>query len=442
MRLWQRPFLRLLGVFLSLGLFAWWIFRTVSLPPVLRDLGGVDEAVASAAKPPGQTELFQEKMARLPTPPEDHAPEVAALLQRLRGLPALPYVLEEALTRDKSTPRGEVPPLWSLAETQALEAAQKAYQQAWEPFLNGPVPDWKNFPDSILLFRAQSQPIWIPVKKYEELWNYLPGIPGGRASLENVRFYLAYLRQIRNLGSLRFGREPIPWNMSETIRVADLAANVLEVGVLTQNYSLDNLQDFQKELSPPPTLEDLRLGLESDRSLFSRAADYLASLPGDTPARAGWVRWLRNETLADWFLERAGQPAHTADLVTQLRAGLAQLELLRQKTFLSGAAWRQWLAQNPGAGLAPWLAQGLGGFEEFEAIRMRCLLARSTLTARIALAQGGLPTARRLPDPARPDGFLGIEEVPGGFRVSSAYLRPGDTNAWSVLVPPAPAVSR
>lgn len=442
MRLWQRPFLRLLGVFLSLGLFAWWIFRTVSLPPVLRDLGGVDEAVASAAKTPGPTELFQEQLARLPAPPEDHAPEVVALLQRFRSLPPVPYFLEEALTRDKSTPQGETPPMWSLAETQALEAAQKAYQQVWEPFFKGPIPDWKNFPDSILLFRSQSQPVWILVKKYEELWNYLPGIPGGRNSLENVRFYLAYLRQIRNLGTLRLGREPGPWNLSETIRVADLTANVLEVGVLSQNYSLNDLRGFQDELPPPPTLEDLRLGLESDRSLLSRAADYLAALPGDTPARVGWVRWLQNETLADWFLEKAGQPARTTDWVAQLRAGLAQLEQLRQKTFLPATAWRQWLAQNPGIGLAPWLAQGLGGFEEFEATRMRCLLTRSVLEARILLNQGGWVAARRLPDPARPGAWLQIEEVAGGLRVSSAYLRPGDTNAWSVLVPPVPTASR
>ena len=79
--------MRLFSIFLILGIFAWWTFRVVSLPPTLRNLWNEDQAIAEASTPPAKEEKWRIELAKLPAPPEEHAPEVSALLLRLQRLP-------------------------------------------------------------------------------------------------------------------------------------------------------------------------------------------------------------------------------------------------------------------------------------------------------------------------------------------------------------------
>jgi hypothetical protein len=63
------------------------------------------------------------------------------------------------------------------------------------------------------------------------------------------------------------------------------------------------------------------------------------------------------------------------------------------------------------------------------------------LDARIALEEGGVNAARRIPDPARSGSFLQVEEIEGGIRISSFYTPEGQTDALSFLVPSSSAAA-
>jgi len=432
---WERPLIRLLAVFLILGLFAWWTFRAVSLPPSFRTLFDVDEAIAIAATPTTEEEQFQQELDQLPPPPENHAPEVSALIGRLQNLPPLPYALQTALQRNGSTPQGQPIPPWSEEEKQALQEFLAIFYEAWQPFLSGPVPDWKSFPDSILLFRAQSQPVWKKILAYQKLLDVNTGNPGQALSAQSFGFYLSYFRQTRNLGAIRFGWNLSDWSMSETISTSGQAARALQSTAFAGEYSVEDLRDFRTTLAPAPSLEDLRSGLDADRSLYLRTADYLDALPAGTAAKPALRRWLGNDSDSSWYLTRAGEPATAADLAQWLRRDAVQLEQLRQKTHLAGPAWRQWLSADPGAGLSPTLALGLGGFQDFERVRIEYLVTQAALDARIALEEKGLSAAGEIPDPALPGSRLRVEKSPEGVRISSRYVPPGKTNALSFLVP-------
>ena len=441
MRFWERPLIQLLAVFLLLGLFAWWTFQTVSLPPVLRDLFEEDEAIATAATPATEEEQFQQELARLPSPPENHAPEVAALRERLRNLPPIPYIVSNAMARDTATPKGETPPPWSDLELQNLRSIQAAYFGAWEPFLSGPAPDWKNFPDSILFFRSKTSPILATSKDYAKILQYVPGGQSEQPSWTWVEFSVKYLRQAQGVGAVRFGVGLSSWSMTDTVSTAEMARKITTSLITQDNYPLEDLQALRAILPAEPSLENLRDGLDGDRSLFLRTADFLESLPPSTAAKTGIVKWLQDDSDAEWYLRKAGQPPLANDLAALLRRDAEQLEILRQKTFLPGPAWRQWLSGNPGAGLTPMLAQGLGGFKEFEATRQAYRVTQAALDARIALEEGGINAARRIPDPARSGSFLQVEETESGIRISSFYTPEGQTNALSFLVPASSAAA-
>ena len=408
MNVWERPFVQLFAVFLLLGLLAWWTFQTVSLPPALRDLFEEDEAIASAATPLSEEQRFKEELARLPAPSQKHAPEVAALLQRLVNLPPVPYLLQAALQRDAAAGPGQEPPPWSEAELGALDSIRLAFREAWLPFLTNPPPDWKLFPDSIALFRFQSDFLSTDWKVVTDLVNPTPELAQQSGRVEDPELTLAYLRQIRNLGALDLGGHG-----TDTMRVANRIMKVLETRVIPDVFSAPNLLAIRENLPPPPTLEDLRAGLEADRSLFLRAADFLESLPPGTSAAAGITRWSGQRAEAAWCLNELGRWKTSRDLAIDLKRKSSDLNLLLQKTFLTGPAWRQWLAGDPAAGLPPLLAQGLGGFFSFEQIRTDDLVARGALDVRIALQTQGADAARRIPDPFRPNSFFQIEETEG-----------------------------
>ncbi len=435
LKIWERPAVRLFSIFLILGIFAWWTFRVVSLPPTLRNLWNEDQAIAEAATPLEKEKNWRVDLTKLPAPPEEHAPEVSALLLRLQRLPPIPYALQTALQRNASTPEGQPFPPWSGEEKQALRESLAIFYKAWQPFLSGAVPDWKSFPDSILLFRGQNQPVWKSILAYEKLLDVDTGNPDQRTSAQSFGFYLSYFRQTRNLGAIRFGWDLSDWSMSETISTSMQTAKALQSAAFDGEYSVEDLQGFRAVLAPAPSLEDLRSSLDADRSLYLRTADYLAALPAGTEAKPALRRWLGNDSDTSWYFTRAAEPATAADLAKWLRRDAEQLELLRQKTYLAGPAWRHWLSGEPGAGLSPTLAQGLGGFRDFERVRMEYLITQGALEARIALEEGGLPAARRIPDPARPGSFLTIEKSPEGLRVSSRYVPPGGTNSLSFIFP-------
>jgi len=366
---------------------------------------------------------------------------VAALRERLQNLPPIPYIVSNAMARDAATPKGETPPSWSDLELQTLRSIQTAYFGAWEPFLSGPAPDWKNFPDSILFFRSKTSPIAGTSKDEARILQY---VPGGQSELQSwtwVEFSVKYLRQARALGAVRFGVGLSSWSMTDTMSTAEMAGKITAGLIAQENYPLEDFQALRSILPAEPSLENLRNGLDGDRSLFLRTADFLESLPPSTAARTGIVKWLQDDSDADWYLRKAGQPPLAKDLAAVLRQDAKQLEILRQKTFLPGPAWRQWLSGDPGAGLTPLLAQGLGGFKEFEAIRQTYLVTQAALDARIALEEGGLNAARQIPDPARSGAFLLVEETASGIRISSFYTPEGQTNPMSFLVPTTSAAS-
>ena len=427
---------RLMAVFLLLGLFAWWIFRSVSLPPLVRSLFEEDQAMATAATPATAEEGFQQELNKLPLPSQEHAPEVAALLQRLRSIPAIPYLLQVALQRDATAPKGETPQAWNEAELQVLRDIQTAYLVAWEPFLSGPAPDWPRFPDSILLFRSQCF-LLEENKKIADLMTYQPGQASQRTftsdPLNYPEFFVSLMKQCRGMGAIRFGS--LEWKQTETIAVAGLTYQGLEKILISPQISLEALESLRETLAPAPDVLEIQGGLAADRALFLRTADYLESLPSSTSAKAGLTRWLQNESDANWYLQRAGNPAYATELGSLLRRDTAQLEILRQKTFLPGPGWRQWLSGDPGAKLSPLLAQGLGGFTDFEKTRTTYLFIQATLDARIALEKGGLEAARRIPDPTRPGAFLQAESTPEGVRIATPYLSEGETNAMSFMLP-------
>lgn len=436
MKVWQRPFFSLLAVFSLLGLFAWWIFQAASLPPVLRDLFQEDEAVMVAATPLSEEEKWQAELAKLPAPPQEHPPEVTALLERLRNLPPIPYVLATALAREAATPADQTPPPWTEDELGALTEVQQAYLRAWEPFLQGPAPDWPKYPDSILLFRSSFLLLGLQ-GEITKLMTYRPG-KKKQPSLftepqEVPELMLPLLRHCRNLGSLRFGQ--LSWNFSETIRTTTLTAECLGGLASEMTYPREFLENLRRMVGPAPTLLDLRAGLLADRAFFLRTADFLGSLPPSTPADAALFCLLQDKKDTDQYLQLCGNPQTAAQLAAQLRLDAEQLEILRQKTFLAAPAWRQWLSGDPGRGLSPLLAQGLEGFRQFEDARMSYLVALAGLDARLAWEQGGVSAVRRIPDPAKPGAFLTVEEIPEGLRILSVHIPSGKTTPVSYVLP-------
>jgi len=404
-KVWERPVVQLLAVFLLLGLFAWWTFQTVSLPPVLRDLFEEDSAIATAAIPPTEEERFQQELSRLPAPPENHAPEVAALLQRLRNLPPPPYILQVARQRDNAVRQGDTAPAWNPAELAAEAQSKAAFLAAWEPFLGGPPVEWEKYPDSARLFRSN-------------LFNLLEN-PSGQNFAEELFFGpdFRFVKILKGLGTLRFGSLS-SWSFTDTV--------ILSKSLLDKTTSFQGSDDLLRttiaNFPPPPTVDDLRSGLRVDRSLFLSAAQYLEGLPPSTSAKLGLTSFLDEPRDAEWFLGRLPKPNFDViGLAAHLRQASQQISSLEQKTFLPYQAWRQWLAGNPSQGLPVILAESLQGIQEFETIRTRHQLTQAFLRAALTFREAGLDASRQTPDPARPGQFLQVETSDTGTVISTLW---------------------
>lgn len=405
MKVWERPFIRLLAAFLVLGMFAWWTFQTVSLPPVVRDLFEEDSAIAAAALPPNEEERLQQEMSRLPAPPENHAPSVAALLQRLRNLPPPPYILQVARQRDTTVRQGETAPPWNPAELAAAAESKAAFLAAWEPFLNGPPVEWEKYPDSARLFRSN-------------LFTLLEN-PSGPKVDEELFFSpdFRFVKMLKGLGTLRFGSLS-SWSFTDTVFLSKFLLDK----TTTFQGSDDLLRTIIANFPTPPTVDDLRSGLRVDRSLFLSAAQYLEGLPPSTSAQLGLTSFLDDPRDAEWFLGRLPKPdLDVIGLAAYLRQASQQISSLEQKTFLTSQAWQQWLAGNPTAGLPGILAVSLQGIQDFETTRTRHQLTQAFLKAALTFREAGLDAARQTPDPARPGQFLQVETSDSGTVISTSW---------------------
>jgi len=377
-QIWERPLIRLLSVFLILSLFAWWIFQTVCLPPSLRTLFEEDEAIAMAATPPTEEEQFEKGLERLPPPPSNHSPEVTGLIFRLGELELTPAIVAMAVRRDLKTPKDQSPTVWSEPELTALRIYQAKLREAWEPFLSGPKPDWKSFPDSALLFRTHSLLLLGPRHETIRYLTYEPGQPDSWADQpgDDPVFFLRLFRQMETLGTLRFGSLS-GWAMSDVVSRITLMEKVFEDSGYFFSEDGESLEGLLALAPAPPTISSLREGLQTDRLVFLRSADYLRSLPAGTPATLALTRLLGNRSDAESFVRHVNHPKTAQDLAIFFREGADQIGYLEQKTYLSGPAWRQWLASNPASGLNPALQDALAGMQEFE---------EKTLAYQVALA--------------------------------------------------------
>lgn len=420
-KVWERPFVQLFAIFLLLGLLALWTFQTVSLPPVLRDLFEEDSAVAAAALPPTEEERFQQELNRLPAPPENHAPEVTALLQRLRNLPSPPSLLQVARQRDLAVRQGENAPAWNPAELAAEAESKAAFLAAWEPFLSGPPIEWEKYPDSARLFRGNLLA--------------LIEIPDGGKILDELLLDPDFqlIKKLQGLGTLRFGSLS-SWSLTDMVMLSRL--------LLDKTGSFQGSDDLLRRTVTnfplPPSVDDLRSGLRVDRALFLSAAQYFEGLPPSTSAQLGLTGFLAEPRDAGWFLGRLPKPdLDVIGLAAHFRQASQQISSLEQKTFLPYQAWRQWLAGNPAQGLPVILADSLRGIEEFETTRTRHQLAQAFLKAALAFREAGLDESRRTPDPARPGQFLQVETTDTATVISTSWQPDPATEPPSFTLWPA-----
>ena len=423
MRIWERPAPRLLAVFVVLGLFGWWVFRAVSLSPSVRNLFEEDQAVAWAAKSVAQEERLAQEIQKLPAPSEDHAPEVAALLKRLQDLPPVPYLVQIARQRDAAVREGEATRPWDGAEQTAIDRMSESYLKAWEPFFQCPSIPWDQYPDSIRLFRCSLSRILDTPSGY----NF--------SSLFLLFPDLNLFKPLRQLGALRFGTDFLLQNGWAALDTVALAEN-------TRIFFLDSAQSsdllFELSAPPPPQIEDIRMGLRSDRALFLSAAQYLESLPPDTSATIALQRFLGNKDHADWFLKRVPEIKTVNRLAQYLRQDADQILNLESKTFLPAPAWRQWLeGENTALGLSPTLQDSLQGLRDFEKIRLSYQVSMALCQALKNVQNGDVTRAREIADPAQPGAFLLIEESERGLIISSALPLLGNpTTRTSIVFPP------
>lgn len=421
MKLWERPAVRLLVVFFFLGLFAWWTFQAVSLPMGVRSLWETDEAVAFAARLSTEEEQAQRDLDRLPAPPENHAPEVNALLERLRNLPPVPYVVQAARRRDAARREGEPPLPWKEEEKKAEDELIELYLKAWEPFFSASPPDWGRFPDSIRLFRFNLAAIL--------------DLPAGYNAAEILLHdqFRAWLITFRHLGALRLGTglgTNQPWGNTDLVGLFRGFCEMIQQGFLPE-------ESLRLPLPPTPEIADLRLGLQSDQALFLRMAEYLEAVPENISASTALRRCLNNSGDADLFLQATGSQASARELAGQLRGDAERIAAMEQNTFLSGLAWRQWLEGQPGGGLSPTLQAGLAGLQEFEPVRLLYQVMIAMLEARQRVAASGLETARQLPDPAQPGQFLRVNQGEEGLTISSEFRMPNASSKGVTVTFPA-----
>lgn len=428
------------GVFVLLALLALWTFQVVSIPPSLRILFEEDEAIATAAIPPTEEEQFRRGLDRLPPPPQNHPPQVAALITRLGDLQAIPPMVVVAVKRDRETPQDQTPTAWSEAELAALRNYQENFRETWEAFLSEAAPNWEKFPDSAIFFRSRFPPLARP---YEELFRYGFYDPQQPKSWtprleDQPDFYLRLFRQFTGIGTLRFGSLS-GWGGSDVTAIAQFCEETIRKSDYFFPDQTASPEDILLSAPVPPTILTLRQGLKSDQAIFMRSAEYLESLPMGTPATVALTRLLGNRDDAGWLISHVEKPKTAQALALILRQGADQIGFLDQKTYLSGSAWRHWLNGDLMSGISPALKGTLKGIQEFEPASLKYQVALAFLRAAAAYRQTGPEGIRRIPDPARPGSFLNINTATKGFILSSAFQeKPGENYSFSFQEAPQP----
>ena len=410
-------------VFLLLGLFAWWIFQSVSLPPLIRNLIEEDQAIATAALPATEEEKWQQELLRLPAPPQEHTATMTEFLARLGELKKIPTPLTNAVQRDRDTPTDQNPPAWNDQELSALQDYQTKFHEAWELFLSGSSPDWEKYPASAIFFRSQFPAI---APAYQDQFRYGFYQPGQPESWNNELedhpvFYLRFFQKLTTLGSLRFGSLS-GWAATDTVFLTKLCETTIRnSGYFFSDPSLDP-REMLSWVPPPPTVATLRAGLKTDRAVFLASAKYLGSLPPETSARAGLTRLLGDQGDADWFISHVDHPRTAQKLAAILQQGADQILSLEQKTYLPKPAWHQWLAGDLHSGLSPVLRGALKGMGDFEKIAMTYRVSLAFLQASANYRQTGLEGVQKIPDPFQPGTVLSVATSTNEITLSSAFV--------------------
>jgi hypothetical protein len=435
-----RSLQQLSAVLLLLAAMAWWITGRLAISHSVREffLGEQESPTQPEASPGEQEKVLLDKiLAELPPPPSQHCPEVATLIQRLQELQNIPALVAQAVQRDRNTPKDQTPASWSEAELEALRDYQAKFREAWEPFLSGPTPEWAKYPDSAIFFR-EFPPM---TDSYRDIFHYafyeaeLPQSWGGESE-NQAEFYLRLFRQTTNLGTLRYGSLS-GWGMTD----ATSGVKISEMMIRKAGYFFFPRSQSPEELPlwtpSPPTVATLREGLKTDRAVFLRSAQYLESLPPQTPAKIGLTRLLGDEGDASWFVSHVNNPKTVRDLATILRQGADQIGSLAQKTYLSGPAWRHWLTGDLGSGMNPSLRGALEGMAEFEQVQMRYQVSLAFLQASAAYRKSGVEGMQNISDPAQPGSFLSVTSSSNGITLSSAFLEKEGKN-YSFTFEPTP----
>ena len=384
--------------------------------------------------------LLEKALAELPDPPSNHSPEVTQLILRLNELQAFPSALVQAVKRDRDTPKEQPPPSWSELELEALRNYQAKFRLAWEPFLSGPVPDWERFPDSAIFFRSQFPPMSPSYRDTFSYGFYEAGQPQSWSiePANQPEFYLRLFQKTSTLGTLRFGSLS-SWAATDAVCAARLCEEMIRKSDYFFSPQTQNPEELIPLAPPAPTVETLRKGLKTDKAVFARTAEYLESLPPQTPAKFGLTRLLTDEGDASWFVSHVDHPKTVRDLAAILRQGAEQIGSLEQKTFLSGPAWRQWLSGDLDKGLNPALRESLKGMQEFEQTTMQYRVALAFLQASAGYRRSGLEGMRKIPDPARPGSFLTVTDSTNGMTLSSAFQpKEGENYSYTLEAPTSP----
>ena len=142
---------------------------------------------------------------------------------------------------------------------------------------------------------------------------------------------------------------------------------------------------------------------------------------------------------SEWFVSHSGNPKSARDLAVILRQGAEQIGSLEQKTYLSGAAWRQWLSGDLDKGLNPALRESLKGMQEFEQTAMLYQVTLAFAKASAAYRRSGLEGMTNIPDPARPGSFLTVTKSTNGITLSSAFqTKEGENYSYTLEAPTGP----
>ena len=296
------------------------------------------------------------------------------------------------------------------------------------------------YPTVAIFFRSQFPPMSPSYRDTFSYGFYEAGQPQSWSiePANQPEFYLRLFQKTSTLGTLRFGSLS-SWAATDAVRTAGLCEEIIQKSDYFFSPQTQNPEELIPLAPPAPTVETLRKGLKTDKAVFARTAEYLESLPPQTPAKFGLTRLLTDEGDASWFVSHVDHPKTVRDLAAILRQGAEQIGSLEQKTYLSGPAWRQWLEGNLNEGLSPALKGALKGMREFEKTALEYQVSLAFLQASAAYRKSGAAGMRNIPDPARPGSFLMVTNSTNGMTLSSAFQpKEGENYSYTLEAPTSP----